>query len=224
MVASASGPTTPSSSIDVNRLSLPSRWFRTRSSEPLVDAARRGDAEAFGDLVEHHADQVLRVALRLTRRRQDAEEVVQETFLRAHRQLGRFRGESSFATWVHRIAVRCAYDLLRSEGRSLVVDTAAPWSHQGDEEPSGGLLASLASDLPGPDRVATSAEIQSRIDAILRDLTPMERTAFVLRHVDDLSIAEIADALGASRGGAKQAIFRAITKLREQLAPLKESP
>jgi RNA polymerase sigma-70 factor (ECF subfamily) len=224
MIASASGPMGSRSRIDVNRLSLPSRWFRARSPEPLVDAARRGDAEAFGALVERHADQVLRVALRLTRRRQDAEEVVQETFLRAHRQLRRFRGASSFATWLHRIAVRCAYDLLRSEGRSPVVDGAAPWDRQDGEEPSGGFSAFLESDLPGPDRVATSAEIQRRIDATLRDLTPMERTAFVLRHVEGLSIAEIADALGASRGGTKQAIFRAIAKLREQLAPLKESP
>lgn len=223
--AGVSGPVGWSPGNDVNRFSVSSRWFRTWSSEPLVEAVRRGDTEAFGALVERHADRVFRLAYRLTRRRQDAEEVVQETFFRAYRGLRRFRGKATFASWLHRIAIRCAYDLLRAETRSPIVEETSTWSFGAGQEPPGGaVLTALKSELPGPDRLAASAEIQRSLDAALRDLTAMERTAFVLRHVEGFSIEEIAEALGSSRGGAKQAIFRAITKLRAQLAPLRESP
>lgn len=188
-----------------------------RSLEPLVEAAQNGDREAFAALVEAHGKNLFGVAYRLTRRRQDAEEVVQESFLRAHRRLRSFRGRSSFRTWLHRIAVRCAYDLIRYERRRRHADL-------GIDPPLDPSPSVLESDLPTPERAATSAEIQRRLNAALLRLTPKERTAFVLRHVEGFSIEEIAHCIGSSRGAAKQAVFRATGKLRELLAPLAGGP
>lgn len=177
----------------------------------LAAAAQRGDREAFGDLVRLHGAEVFRLAYRFTRQRQDAEEVVQETFLRAYRRLDRFGGDASFGTWLHRIAVNCACDFLRKRQR-----------HAGalEEEP---VLDSLPSAAASPERAAASAEVQRAVNAALSGLTAAERAAFLLRHVEEMPIEEIGRTLDLSRGAAKQSVFRAVRKLRQALAPLVRS-
>ncbi len=203
---------TPIAGFDVKRFELPARRDRKRDTA-LPAAAQGGDMEAFAALVRIHSAEVFRLAYRLTRQRQDAEDVVQETFLRAYRRLPQFGGDAAFGTWLHRIAINCACDLLRTRQRAPGPAASL------DEEPAGDLDA-LTSTAASPERAATSAEAQRRIDAALCGLTASERTAFLLRHVEAMPIEEIGRTLGLSQGAAKQAVFRAVRKLRQILTPL----
>ena len=192
-----------------------------RDEPSLVGRARRGDGDAFRCLVERHGPDLLRLAHRLTGERASAEDVVQEALLKAHRSLDGFDGRSRVGTWLHRITTNCALDLLRRQQRHPG-DTApgtAPGTAPEDADP----LARLASDEPGPLRHAVAAEARRQVVASLSRLTPLERTAFVLRHFEERSIAEIGEALGRSENTAKQTVFRAVHKLRRELAPLAQN-
>ena len=177
-----------------------------------VARARAGDREAFRELVERHSHQVFQLAYRLTGNEEDAEDVVQETFLRAYRGLSRFEERSQFLTWVHRIASNCAMDLARR--RPLRADRVEPldegWTQGRGEGDS----------TPDPERLAAASETGRRVAAALTRLSPMERTAFVLRHFEGRPIAEIAQTLRVRAGAAKNCVFRAVSKLRRELAPL----
>jgi RNA polymerase sigma-70 factor (ECF subfamily) len=192
---------------------LDARWTymgRSRLEPRAVDRdtsflarARAGETAAFAELVRRHSPELFRLAYRLTRQEQDAEDVVQETFLRAFRQLGRFNGRSSLQTWLYRIALNCATDLLRKRRRE------AP---EEDGE-------TLPSALPSPESAAAGAELQRRLTAAFSRLSASENAAFVLRHVEALPIEEIGRVLGVSRAAAKHTVFRAVRKLREALGP-----
>ncbi len=176
-----------------------------------VERARAGDREAFRALVERHSHNLFRLAFRLTGSESDAEDVVQEAFLKAYRNLEGFESRANFSTWLYRIASNCAYDQLRSRARRPEDPLEA------DAEQS-----SLAASGPSPDRLALSAEVRRRAERALARLTPAERTAFVLRHHEGLSIAEIGAALGLETSAAKHSVFRAVKKMREALQPLAE--
>lgn len=179
-----------------------------RTEELLVERAQAGDATAFQALVDRHGRRLFRVAYRITGDTQAAEDAVQETFLSAYRRLDRFDGRARFSTWLHRIAVNAAIDGLRRQRRMR------SWHDElADED------ASLPSPEPGPDRHAHSAEIGRATRAALDGLSPMERTAFVLRHFEGRSIAEISRVLGIRENAGKQAVFRAVLKLRKALTP-----
>src|ERR1043166_3690500 len=137
-----------------------------------VAKARSGDADAFRVLVERHSRALFRLAFRMTGNEQDAEDVVQESFLRAYRQLGKFDERASFGTWLYRIATNCSLDLVRSKKRrSAHVASADPDM----EDP----VATLPSSAPTPDRMALSSEIRGRVADAMNDLSATERTAFV---------------------------------------------
>jgi RNA polymerase sigma-70 factor (ECF subfamily) len=130
---------------------------------------------------------------------------VQESFLRAYKQIGRFDGNSSFGTWLHRITANCSLDAIRKRGRY----------------PSGdGSARESPSDDPTPERSALSGEIRERMELALGELSPVERAAFVLRHFEGMAIEEIGRALGCHSGAAKNSVFRAVRKLRKALEPL----
>jgi RNA polymerase sigma-70 factor (ECF subfamily) len=175
-----------------------------------------GDSEAFRALVERHSRYVYQVAFRLTGSASDAEDVVQETFFKAYRQLNRFEARADFRTWIHRIAVNCAIDLIRARRyRETAHDPA---------DLEAGTAGSLSSSDPPPDRLALSREIQDRVAAALQALTPMERAAFTLRHVEGRSIREIGTALGLKSEATKNSVFRAVRKMRLALEPLVGTP
>ena len=183
----------------------------------VVAQAQAGDREAFRVLVERHSRSIFRVAYRMTGNEQDAEDVVQETFLRAYSKLNRFEARAQFATWLHRIAVNCALDMMRLRRRHEEQrETGAP------EGPDPTL--EVAATTPAADRLLLSAEVHERVAAALARLSPMERATFVLRHFEGQSIDEIARALGLRSGAAKNSIFRAVAKLRRELEPLLGSP
>jgi RNA polymerase sigma-70 factor (ECF subfamily) len=180
-----------------------------------VALAREGDSDAFRGLVERHSRAVYRVAHRMTGNPQDAEDVVQETFLKAYRQLGRFESRANFGTWLHRIAVNCSIDLIRSRKHQETGHDASD-------------LDMLDSDNdqrvdPSPERLMLSTEVQERVGHAMDGLTDMERSAFVLRHFEGQSIEEIGRALGLKANAAKHSIFRAVRKMRLALEPFVES-
>jgi RNA polymerase sigma-70 factor (ECF subfamily) len=178
-----------------------------------VERARAGDREAFQGLVERHSRNVFRLAFRMTGNEEDAEDVVQETFLKAYRSLDRFAGHAEFSTWLHRIGANCAVDLLRRR---------VP--RQAEIRAADGEEMEMAANGAGPDRMLLSSEVQGRVARSLEKLSAMERAAFVLRHFEGRPIAEIGKTLGVRTGAAKNCVFRAVAKLRRDLAPLVEQP
>jgi RNA polymerase sigma-70 factor (ECF subfamily) len=178
-----------------------------------VARARAGDREAFRELVERHSHRVFQLAFRLTGNEEDAEDVVQDTFLRAYRGLSRFEERAQFLTWLHRIASNCAMDLARR--RPLRADRVEPLD-EGRPLPGG----EASDSIPNPERQALASETGRRVAAALTRLSPMERTAFVLRHFEGRPISEIAQTLQIRAGAAKNCVFRAVSKLRRELVPL----
>src|SRR5687767_3320111 len=141
-----------------------------------VALARDGDSEAFRALVERHSRAVYRLAHRMTGNPSDAEDVVQETFLRAYRQLSRFESRANFGTWLHRIAVNCSIDLIRSRPhREAAHDTS-------DLEQFGAMSDTHDAGQTTPERLMLSTEVQERVTTAMGGLSQMERAAFMLRH------------------------------------------
>jgi RNA polymerase sigma-70 factor (ECF subfamily) len=182
--------------------------------QAAIRAVLSGDKEAYGALVVRHSGKLFRVALRITGNEADAEDVVQEAFLRGYRKLESFESRSDFGTWIYRIAVRCALNKL---GGSQV-DENRRVGEQSDPEQNEVQVADAAA---GPDRLLLSGEIGAMQGIAMHSLTPTERTAFVLRHVEERTCEEIATALGIAPNAAKQAVFRAVQKLRRRLAILR---
>lgn len=175
-----------------------------------------GNPDRYRVLVDLHYPAVFRVAFRITGSAEDAEEVAQEAFLRAYNKLGTFEQHSSFRTWVYRIAMNTALNLVERRTRDL---THAAQSLTPDPLVSG-EAADPVSPAATPEHLLLDREATTLREAAMRGLTPMERTAFTLRHMEDLPIPEIAAALHVPANSAKQAVFRAVTKLRRSLAPL----
>jgi RNA polymerase sigma-70 factor (ECF subfamily) len=179
----------------------------------VLARARQGDSDAFRVLVERHSRNVFRLAFRMTGNEQDAEDVVQESFLRAYRQLGRFESRANFGTWLYRIVANCSVDAMRTrQARQERVRGDSLEEIQADPPP--------AAD-PGPERLAQSEEIGRRVTAALAGLSPLERAAFTLRHYEGRSIDEISRMLGMRTSATKHSVFRAVRKLRIALAALK---
>src|SRR5262249_46209189 len=148
-----------------------------------------------------------------TRNEHDAEDVVQEAFLRAFRSLDRFEERAHFGSWIFRIAANCAYDSLRARERRQ--ESADPVPVSADEH--AGPVAELRSGEPGPGRLVFGAEVRWRVALAMRRMSALERSAFALRHFEGMSIEEIGEALGLDASAAKQSVFRAVRKARESL-------
>src|SRR5436190_11690821 len=129
-----------------------------------VARARSGDTDAFRVLVERHSRSLFRLAYRMTGNQQDAEDVVQESFLRAYKQLGKFDERASFGTWLYRIAMNCSLDLVRSRKRRS--EQMAPADPEMDDP-----VLSLPSHDPTPDRMAMSSEVRDRVATAMNELS-----------------------------------------------------
>ena len=177
----------------------------------VLALARQGDSEAFRTLVERHSRRAFQLAYRITGNEQDAEDVVQESFIRAYRQLGRFEARAHFGTWLHRIVANCSVDLIRT--RRSRYDHASTDALDPSDQPQ--------TEAPNPERLAASAQIQQTVAAAMTELSPLERAAFTLRHYEGRSIAEIGKTLGLGTSATKHSVFRAVRKLRAALEPLR---
>jgi len=173
-----------------------------------IQAVLAGDQQAYAGLVARHGARLFRVAFRITRNEADAEDVVQEALLRGYRKLDSFDSRSDFGTWVYRIAVRCALDKIGSRKGAENV----PITETTDQQQNG---------VAEPERLLLSGEISAMLEMAMHGLTPTERTAFVLRHLEDCTTEEIATTMGIPPNTAKQSVFRAVKKLRGRLAALK---
>lgn len=176
----------------------------------VLARARDGDHEAFRVLVERHSRSLYRLAYRIMRNQEDAEDVVQETFVRAYRRLGRFEERSSVATWLYRITLNCAIDRVRARTRR---ESPEP------EERLNRFAAPSAA--PSADDLVYAGQIGRNLQAALGRLTRQERAAFILRHYHGCSIDEICQRLDLKSNAAKHSIFRAIQKMRLAFRPLK---
>jgi RNA polymerase sigma-70 factor (ECF subfamily) len=185
-----------------------------KNDHAAVRAILAGDKEAYGALVARHSHSLFRVAFRITGNEADAEDVVQEAFLRGYQKLESFEARSSFGTWIYRIAVRGALDRI-SRGPAVDFSRVAGTTDPEQDE------VQVADTAASPERLFLSGEIGAMQEFALQSLTATERTAFVLRHMEDCTAEEIAVALGIAPNAAKQAVFRAVKKLRIRLAALR---
>jgi RNA polymerase sigma-70 factor (ECF subfamily) len=186
-----------------------------------VERTLGGDREAFRVLVERHSRNVYRLAYRMTGNQHDAEEVVQEAFLRGYQKLSQFASKANFGTWVYRIAANYAIDRMRQR-KSEDAQRQLP-SRETEEGFEQDLMSTVPDGAPSPERLAQSGQLAAQMRLALRELTPAERTAFVMRHWGGSGIEEIAQALESSTSAAKNTVFRSVQKLRKALQPFVES-
>jgi len=185
----------------------------------LIRGAQRGDRAAFEELVRQYDQAVLRLALHLTGSEQDARDVYQDAFLEAYRNLGSFRFECSFYTWIYRIVTNLCLDHLRKrqvrkEDAPVVVDS------DGEEY---SIIDQVADDRSGasPERDLMRRELGARIARALTKLTPRERMVFEMKHYQGLKLRTIGEALNTTEETAKNTLFRATQKLRAALADVR---
>jgi RNA polymerase sigma-70 factor (ECF subfamily) len=178
-----------------------------------VTRAREGDSDAFRLLVDRNSRSIFRLAYRMTGNEQDAEDLVQETFLRAYRNLDLFQERANFGTWLYRIAVNCSLDWLRKRRPHEELNENIEPDYEGSESVKN-------SPRTNPDRMILQLEVRERVKAALGELSPVEKAAFVLRHFEGMSIEEISGTLGLRSNAAKHSIFRAVRKMRRALAPI----
>ena len=185
-----------------------------------VERTLAGDRDAYRVLVARHSRTMYRMAYRMTGNAHDAEEVVQESFLRAYQKLKQFAGDANFGTWVYRIAANYAIDRLRQRN-SEEARRENP-GKAGEDSLEVDPLSQVQDISPSPERLASSAQLADRIKAALAELSPAERTAIVMRHWDGCGIEEIATVLKSNSNATKNTVFRAVQKLRRSLKPVLE--
>ena len=188
----------------------------------LVERAQGGDREAFEELVHQYDRDVLRIALNVLRKPEDARDVYQEAFLKIYKNLPRFRFECSFYTWAYRIVTNVCLDHLRRRS-SRPEDQAPELASNRNGETVGGDFFDRQQDTgpsSDPERRLRGLEIGRRISSALDLLTPRERMVFEMKHYQGLKLRAIGDALGTTEETVKNSLFRATRKLRAQLEGL----
>jgi RNA polymerase sigma-70 factor (ECF subfamily) len=200
------------------------------NEEALIREAQAGSREAFEALVHRYDQEVLRLALHLLRRPEDARDIYQEAFLKVYKNLHRFRFECSFYTWLYRIVTNVCFDHLRRRS-SRPEDQAPAWAGSHTSHPAVAEGESLPVDFfdrqqerraeADPERRLMGKEIGLHIDRALERLSSRERMVFQLKHHHGLKLRAIGEILGTSEETVKNSLFRATQKLRAQLVSLR---
>src|SRR5664279_1352662 len=185
----------------------------------LIREAQRGNHAAFEELVRQYDGAVLRLAYHLTRSESDAQDIYQEAFLKAYRNIGNFRFECSFYTWIYRIVTNLCLDLLRKR-QVRKEDAPVVTDNRGEEY---NLLDQVADDRSGasPERDLMRRELGQRIGKALEKLTPSERMVFEMKHYQGLKLRTIGEILNTTEETAKNTLFRGTQKLRAALKGVK---
>jgi RNA polymerase sigma-70 factor (ECF subfamily) len=186
--------------------------------QQLVVRAQHGDQQAFGLLVSKYQRKLARLLSRLIRDPTEVEDVAQETFIKAYRALGSFRGDSAFYTWLYRIGINTAKNYLVSQGRRAPTRTEFD-SEEAENFEEGDLLR----DINTPERMLFSKEIGETVNAAMDGLPEELRTAIVLREIEGMSYEDIAKMMDCPIGTVRSRIFRAREAVAEKLRPLLET-
>lgn len=192
-------------------------------SEPLTDSvlvqrAARGDGIAFSELVNRHHRRLLRVAFGLLKDRQDAEDVVQDAFVRAHRRLDSFEGGAAFYTWVYRITVNISIDTMRKRKRERRIDFEDESAQQAVRK---GATPWPRFESSHPARHSERRELASRLQSALAALPEIHQAVLVLRELEGMSYEEIAQTLGLKRGTVMSRLFNARKAMQEKLLEMR---
>jgi len=182
---------------------------------PLVEAARQGDAEAFSKLVKQYERKIFRLAKNITQNDEDAEDVLQDAFLKAYEHLDEFQGNSKFYTWIVRIAVNESLMKLRKRKSDKTVPLDEP-VETGEET----VVREIAVWEGNPEDQYSGEELRDILDKAVQALKPVFRTVFILRDIEEMSTEETAEALGISVPAVKSRLLRARLQLRERLTRL----
>lgn len=181
-----------------------------------MEAAKRGDREAFRTLFERYHRRAYALAVGVVRHQDDALDVVQDAFIKAHKYLDKFEGNSSFYTWLYRIVMNLAIDHIRKHRRVRPVEL----DEQRLEDGADGLLPALLGGNPG--RALMDKEIRQRIDTALGELSENHRSVLVMRELEGLSYEEMAQAMGCSKGTIMSRLFHARKNMQRRLVDLVE--
>jgi RNA polymerase sigma-70 factor (ECF subfamily) len=179
--------------------------------EKLVTLAQKGDQRAFEELVDRYKQKAFRIAFDFARDREEAKDLSQDAFLKAYMNIKKFDGRSAFYTWFYRILVNVCLDYRRRKQR-------APTESYDEKVESGAELNQDPNAVPLPDQLVTAGQVSRKIGAALEALPPRQRTAFILRNHEGLSIREIAQMMQTAEGTVKVHLHRAVTALRQSLA------
>ena len=180
----------------------------------LVKAARRGDRDAFRTLFERYHRRAYALAFGVLRHPDDALDVVQDAFIKAHKYLDKFEGNSSFYTWLYRIVMNLAIDHLRKHRRVKPVELDEQQLDESDEA----LLPKILGGNPG--RALMDKEIRARIDQALGELSDNHRAVLIMRELEGMSYEEMAQAMGCSKGTIMSRLFHARKNMQRQLVDL----
>jgi RNA polymerase sigma-70 factor (ECF subfamily) len=178
-----------------------------------LEALKAGDRAEFSRLVEAYSAPIYRLALKILGDQQDAEDVLQETFIKAYRHLKEFEGRSSFSTWLYRIASNEALMLLRRRHPEAVSVDEPVQTPDGDMEP-----VEIVDWCCLPENEMLTAESRTYLDHAIDELSPNLKVVFILRDIEGLSVRETAEALRISEAAVKTRLLRARLQLREQLS------
>jgi RNA polymerase sigma-70 factor (ECF subfamily) len=178
----------------------------------LVRAAQRGDAQAFRALVERYQRRVVQLALGMVKDADEAMDITQETFVRVHRYLPSFKGDSSFFTWTYRIAMNLSLDVQRRKARSERVEMG-----ENDDAEIEAAMDPPSHALAGPQRQALNEELRGKIEEALAGLSENHRAILILREVEGLSYEELARVLGIRKGTVMSRLFHARLKMQNKL-------
>lgn len=183
----------------------------------LVKRARNGDRDAFGELMERYQRKIFGLCYGMVRNKDDAMDLVQETFVKVYKNLGRFEGQSSFYTWTYRIATNCCIDFLRKAKRNRTVDYDDAIARDEDDAVDGGML--LPSRLGvNPSKVYGRRELMEKIEEALQSLSENHRQAILLREVEGLSYQEMAEVMEISIGTVMSRLHHARKNMQKYLA------
>jgi RNA polymerase sigma-70 factor (ECF subfamily) len=178
----------------------------------LVHASKNGDVAAFEQLVKRYDRKLLRIAQHVTHNREDAQDAVQEAFFKAYRNLGQFREDSQFSTWLIRITVNQSLMKLRKQRTMKEVSLDEEFQTEGDMLP-----IEVTDWAPNPEQLYGASELRDILARALGELRPILRAVFVLRDIESLSTDQTADVLGLSHPAVKARLWRARLQLRESL-------
>lgn len=209
-------PSTTAAIVDTIPASRYPRTMANHDEQALLDRIREGDESGFEELVKEHTGKIVGLAWRMVGNREDAEDLAQEAFLRLHRSLDDFRGESRISTWLYRTTTRLAIDYLRRDR----IKRKVFFFRADNDSPD---PVELASDpLRNPGRELQSQEAMQSLRRSLQKLSARQQAIFTLRHYEGLPLKEIAAHLGLETGTVKAHLHRAVTQLRKDLREFRE--